>query len=181
LSETNDFDRRVIFGIDIGVTGAVAMLKGKKLEWVHDTPTFQVTIGKKKRNRYNVALCHKMLHTWIVDGDTHAILEDIRALPKMSSLGAMVLGYGQGMWAGIVSSLHIPMEVVLPGAWKKEMLRGMDCKGDAAKEAARVRACQLFPDSAERFGRKKDHNRAEAVLQAEYLRRLLDGTDKEES
>lgn len=171
----------IYFGVDIGVTGAVAMLEDTKLAWVKDTPIIEVTVGKKKRNRYNVAACYKLLQPWIEDGRTWALLEDIRALPKMSSLSAMMLGVGRGMWEGVISSLNIPLEVVQPTAWKKTMLAGMEWKGNAGKEAARAKVCQLFPESADHFSKKKHHNRAEAVLQAEYLRRMLDKRDPEEA
>ena len=40
------------------------------------------------------------------------------------------------------------------------------------KDASRLRAIQLFPVVANRLDRKKDDGRAEALLLAEYGRRL---------
>jgi crossover junction endodeoxyribonuclease RuvC len=46
-------------------------------------------------------------------------------------------------------------------------------QGVADKDAARMRACQLFPSAANMLERKKDDGRAEALLIAEYGRRTL--------
>ena len=172
----------IYFGIDIGVTGAIALMEDEKLEWVKDVPSFEVHVSGKKRTRYNARGCWDLLHPWVQEGGTKAILEDISGHGGIGSRALLQMGTGSGLWQGIVAGQNIPVEIARPTDWKREMLRGLDWKGKGAKEAARSRACQLFPDCASLFSRKKDHNRAEAALMAEYLRRMYQGEmEKEES
>jgi crossover junction endodeoxyribonuclease RuvC len=68
------------------------------------------------------------------------------------------------MWPLFLASKGSYVEEVVPTVWKKAMgLAGKD------KEAARLKACGLFPHAG--LSLKKDHNRAEALLLADYLRR----------
>ena len=77
-------------------------------------------------------------------------------------------GKGFGLWLGILAGLGIPHTLVTPQAWKKEMMQGM---GD--KDAARIRAQELFPHCVDSLSRKKDIGRADALLIAEYGRRQM--------
>lgn len=72
------------------------------------------------------------------------------------------------MWKGIIAAYRLPLELPSPQRWKKEMMADMG----KDKDASRLRAIQLFPVVANRLDRKKDDGRAEALLLAEYGRRL---------
>ena len=57
------------------------------------------------------------------------------------------------------------LELVQPARWKRDMrLHGGEGKG----ETSRLRAIELFPHMAEELKRKRDHNRAEALLMAQW-------------
>jgi hypothetical protein len=67
-----------------------------------------------------------------------------------------------GMWPLFLTLLRLPFETVHPFAWKKKSgLTGLD------KEAIRLKAAGMFPGAD--LCRKKDHNRAEALLLADWL------------
>ncbi len=73
------------------------------------------------------------------------------------------IGVGFGAWLGLLGALEIPYTRVRPARWKHALgLRGKD------KEAARLRAQQLFPSADLQL--KKHHGRAEALLLASYGR-----------
>ena len=72
-------------------------------------------------------------------------------------------GLGMGVWLGILAALALPHSRVRPQVWKKAFSLGKD------KEAARLRAMQLFPGAELRL--KKHHGRAEALLLARYGQR----------
>ena len=59
---------------------------------------------------------------------------------------------------GVCSALRIPVSLVTPSKWKRDM--GLT----ADKDQARARAAQLWPGAAKQFARKKDDGRAEAAL-----------------
>jgi hypothetical protein len=80
---------------------------------------------------------------------------------------AFMTGGGYYLWKGIFCALQIPREYVRPADWKAKMMLG------ASKDLSRSRCAQLFPDLTPMLVHKNDHDRAEAVLLAEYGRRLL--------
>lgn len=63
---------------------------------------------------------------------------------------------------GIAVGLGLEVELVLPQVWKTHFR----LRGD--KEASRRLALRLIPESAPFLTRKLDHNRAEALLLAQY-------------
>jgi crossover junction endodeoxyribonuclease RuvC len=68
----------------------------------------------------------------------------------------------------VVLALGVPLYLVAPTKWKPHFSLGSD------KEKARALALRLWPTSVH-FGRKKDHNRAEAALLARYGAEVLIG------
>lgn len=158
-----------IIGIDPGLTGAVAFLtaSGEVLELI-DTPV--ATVGRKK-----VYLVREMSRV-ILQMSVHsksgskvvAIMEDVHPWPGQGVVSSGSLMRGVGTWEGILAALGIPYEFVTPQRWKGTMMdgRGKD------KDASRILAQQLFPEIAEKLKLKKDHGKAEALLIAEYRRRL---------
>jgi crossover junction endodeoxyribonuclease RuvC len=89
-------------------------------------------------------------------------------MPKQGVASSFCFGQGLGMWQGIIAALGLPLEMPSPQRWKKEMLadQGKD------KDASRFKAIALFPALAAQMSRVKDDGRAEAILMAEYGRRL---------
>jgi Holliday junction resolvasome RuvABC endonuclease subunit len=71
------------------------------------------------------------------------------------------------MWGLFFAEKEWPCETYHPGSWKKLMGLSKD------KEQVRAKAQQMFPTAE--LDRKKDHNRAEALLLAEMHRRKLAG------
>lgn len=66
------------------------------------------------------------------------------------------------MW-GVAIGLGLEVDLVLPQTWKRHYgLHGPD------KELSRLRCLKLMPEAAKFLTRKKDHNRAEAILLARY-------------
>jgi crossover junction endodeoxyribonuclease RuvC len=62
--------------------------------------------------------------------------------------------------------MYIPYAEVHPATWKGRMLRDQG-KG---KDGSRVKALATWPHTAKELSRKKDHNRADALLMAAYGR-----------
>jgi crossover junction endodeoxyribonuclease RuvC len=85
---------------------------------------------------------------------------------KEGVVSAFSIGYGYALWIMALVSLKIPREVIKPADWKRIMLQGRD------KELARQRAIELFPALTSELTLKKHHGRGEALLLAEYGRRL---------
>jgi len=153
----------VIIGIDPGQTGAVAII-GDDRCYVLDTPTETVKKGKGTKTEYLPAEMVQMLKGF---KNAHCFIEKVGAMPGQGVTSMFNFGKGFGLWIGILAALEIPYTLVTPQAWKKAMMQGI---GD--KDAARGRAQQLFPSKSKELSRKKDIGRADALLIAEYGRRL---------
>lgn len=170
---------QTIIGIDPGVSGAVAIVGGSGAQAfadVHDIAVFSVCRSGRLRTEYNCVKCVQLLRScqasyWQGTDDMAVYLEDVRARPaadgrRDSLVTAHRIGVGIGLWQGITAALGLRLEMVTPVVWKRKM-ELLRCD----KEASRHKACELFPHLADQLSRKKDHNRAEALLIAEYGRR----------
>lgn len=157
----------MIIGIDPGITGAVAAL-AEIVGSVYDTPIIEVKKGKKITNEYNPSGMAEIIENLASLEASHVFIEKVGAMPGQGVTSMFGFGKGFGIWLGILAALKVPYTLVTPQAWKKEIMEGI---GD--KDAARVRAIQLFPHLSGELARKKDIGRADALLIAEYGRRKM--------
>jgi crossover junction endodeoxyribonuclease RuvC len=91
------------------------------------------------------------------------VIEKVGSMPGQGVSSTFKFGVAFGLIQGVVAALKIETHFVAPAVWKKHFRIGAD------KEEARRVALQLWPDRSDLFGRKKDHNRAEAALIARYF------------
>lgn len=164
-----------IIGIDPGKDGALCRLLGDTWEFV-DMPTFKTGVGG--RRDYDEQGLVQVLKDWTRWGEgapAVVALERQQAMPaelhgrKQGTASAFATGYGYGLLRGIIAALGLSVEIVAPATWKAKMLQDQNRDG---KHASVIRALQLYPEVSDSLKRKKDHNRAEALLIAEYVRRF---------
>lgn len=163
-------------GIDPGLSGVLAVLIEKpdaRLEiTTHTVPTMHVAkkSGKGKVHRYNLpsmfGLVNQFKGARVIAG-----LEELSGRPGQSSQSVFGMGRGFGIWEAFLSAAQIPMVPIPPQTWKKALgVMGKAGQDDASRKAESVlKAQQLFPWVD--FPLVKDHNKADAVLIAEYVRR----------
>ena len=151
----------VTIGVDPGITGAFAVLEAdsKQLLDVMDMPL--LSEGKKQRiHGYELA---KLLGRWN-KGDyqvTMVYLEKVHAMPKQGVTSMFSMGRSFGAVETAISMLAMPITYITPQVWKRRArLIGQD------KDVARTRALELYPEAP--LTRKRDHNRADAILIARY-------------
>lgn len=155
----------VIVGIDPGKKGAIAILDNDNY-CVMDTPVLK--LGTK--NTYDVPEMRNIIETIEYRNNCKVFIENVHAMPGQGVTSMFDMGYGVGLWIGIVSTLHLSLTQVTPQAWKKAMMNGMPKE----KESSVYRAQQLFPNArlTGPRGAKLD-GRADALLIAEYGRKFL--------
>lgn len=163
----------MIVGLDPGLTGAVAFMeRGGSIVTVEDTPSF-LTDGKKRD--YDVP---GMVRLLMENGSTghieHVFIERQQARPGIPPQAMLKIGHGFGLWIGILATLHIPYTAVWPQVWQREMYAGA-VPGEG-KERSLLVASRLWPDLVIP---KSRHDRADALLIAEWGRRLLLGKTKQ--
>lgn len=149
-------DKICVLGVDPGLEGALAVLDIDGAISILDLPT--TGIGTKRcLDEHGIS---RWLGNYSID---HAYIEYVSAMPGWGSGGSFRFGMSFGILRAIVSLRGIPYTLVTPAKWKKHFaLPGKD------KEASRQRALQLNPHIADLLSRKKDHQRAEALLLATY-------------
>ena len=141
-------------GIDPGIHGGVAVYNedGYRSE---EMP-FMAT-GAKGRNCINPVGLKAILQLM---GKQTVYLERVHSMPRDGVTRAFSLGDSFGCIRGVIMTLGYPLILVTPQIWKKHFKLTSD------KELCRAKAIQLFPD--EDLNRKKDVDRAEALLIAYY-------------
>lgn len=160
-------DTMHVIGIDVGLGGAVAILPEQR---IYDTPVVTPTKGGRQ---YLPAQMADLIRPW-AGAKTTAVLEKQQAFPQQGRSSVFSIGTGYGIWLGILGTLKIPVTIVAPAVWKKEMFGSMgELSLDKKKEAARVRASELYPGMSHLLQRVMDHDRAEALLLARYGVRVV--------
>jgi crossover junction endodeoxyribonuclease RuvC len=90
-------------------------------------------------------------------------LERAQAMPQQGSSSGFIYGRSVGAIESAVALSRVPITIVEPSVWKRRLhLNGGD------KEQSRLLALQKFPQQHTLLARKRDHNRAGAVLLAVY-------------
>jgi crossover junction endodeoxyribonuclease RuvC len=149
-----------LLGLDPGLSGALAVLTPDgTLQALSDTPVLTLKVARGTKQCYDIPGMVALL-TPYAGGGLHAVIEESQAMPGQGTRSMFTIGYGYGLWLGILGALRTPYTPVRPAIWKKAFNLGKD------KEASRLRAMQLFPSADLR--RRKDHGRAEALLLAYY-------------
>ena len=151
----------MIASIDPGMKGAVAIFDSDTLTVsVHDAPTAKA----KRGNEYVVAAMAELLSNKTGNQITgfveRIIIEHQHAYPHDSKVGAFRNGYGYGLWIMAAAMLRVPLEVVRPQEWKRDV----GIPAGSPKDYSRAIASRLYPGIASQFKRVKDDGRAEAVL-----------------
>ncbi len=154
-----------ILGIDPGLSGALALITPTSLD-IFDIPSLKAKARGRQVNWPEVArwIDWKSLGSGFYE---HAFIELVGAMPSQGTASMFKFGYTAGGLRGLCAAHFIPVTLVSSRRWKKDMAVPKE------KDAARARACELFPNYSHLFTRVKDHNRAEAVLIGEWGRRSL--------
>ena len=153
-----------IIGIDPGLSGAIAILDGLKIFDIFDMPI--MSEGKKNKNQLNSAQLVNIINKHILpSGDTFVIVEQVSAMPGQGVTSMFNFGQTFGAIKGICAALSLPIFYVRPTKWKKhfELI-------NASKDASRTKVIEMYPSISGRLTRKKDVNKADAILIARYFR-----------
>lgn len=156
----------IVCGIDPGLTGAVAWVKVREGEatWadaVEDMPLVPKSYGKPGK-LVEPRLLFELLKARRPD---MILIERVGAMPGQGVTSMFAFGRSLGVVEGVVASLGVPYEYVLPDRWKRRAgLSGRE------KDEARAKALQMFPEMASLLTRKADIGRADALLIATFGR-----------
>ena len=153
----------IIIGIDPGITGAISILENSKVIEVHETPT--MIDGKKNKRQVNGAQITNIIKKWLnKDKEVIVVVEHVNAMPGQGVTSMFNFGQSFGVIKGICSALSLPIYFVRPTKWKKHfnLIK-------TNKEASRTKVIEVFPEISGQLSRKKDSNKADAILIALYF------------
>tara|TARA_Y100001935_G_scaffold248867_1_gene246627 strand:- start:2639 stop:3130 length:492 start_codon:yes stop_codon:yes gene_type:complete len=154
----------LIIGIDPGISGSICFMENGKIIDVIDMPT--MTEGKKNKRQVNGSQIFNEISKRINVNqieNTRAVIEQVSAMPGQGVTSMFNFGQSYGILKGICSAMRIPMYFVRPAKWKKyyNLI-------NSQKDASRARAIEIFPYFSSQLSKKKDCNKADAILIASF-------------
>ena len=154
----------LIIGIDPGISGSVCFFQDGKIIQVIEMPT--MIDGKKKKRQVNGSQIYNEILKRInkfEKQNVRVVIEQVSAMPGQGVTSMFNFGQSFGILKGICSAMQLPMYFVRPAKWKKHYnLINSD------KDASRTRAIEIFPYFSSHLSKKKDSNKADAILIANF-------------
>ena len=154
----------LIIGIDPGISGSICFFQDGKIIDVVEMPT--MTEGKKNKKQVNGSQIFNEISDRIKKldkKDIKVIIEQVSAMPGQGVTSMFNFGQSFGILKGICSAMQLPMYFVRPAKWKKYFNLI-----NSEKDASRTRAIEIFPYFSSELSKKKDSNKADAILIANF-------------
>ena len=154
----------LIIGIDPGISGSICFFENGNIIDVIEMPT--MTEGKKNKRQVNGSQIYneilKRTNNYRKQ-DIRVIIEHVSAMPGQGVTSMFNFGQSFGILKGICSAMQLPMYFVRPAKWKKyfNLL-------NSEKDASRTRVIEIFPHFSSQLSKKKDSNKADAILIASF-------------
>ena len=154
----------LIIGIDPGVSGSICFFKDGKILDVIEMPIMNE--GKKNKKQVNGAQIYNEIIERIDNTSgtrTRVVIEHVTAMPGQGVTSMFNFGQSFGILKGVCSAMRLPMFFVRPAKWKKyyNLI-------NSEKDASRTRAIEIFPNFSSQLSKKKDSNKADAILIASF-------------
>tara|TARA_B100001250_G_scaffold304482_1_gene266322 strand:- start:987 stop:1475 length:489 start_codon:yes stop_codon:yes gene_type:complete len=155
----------LIIGIDPGIAGAICFFEKGEILDVIDMPT--MAEGKKNKRQVNGRQIFNEISARIKNyqiDDINVVVEQVSAMPGQGVTSMFNFGQSFGIIKGICSAMQLPIFFVRPAKWKKHF----DLI-NSQKDASRTKAIEIFPKISSILSKKKDANKADAILIASFF------------
>ena len=153
----------LIIGIDPGISGSICFFEEGKIVDVVEMPT--MIDGKKNKRQINSAQVTNIIKETLNKGKkVVVVVEHVNAMPGQGVTSMFNFGQSFGVIKGICAALSLPIYFVRPTKWKKHfnLIK-------TNKDASRTKIIEVYPEISSKLQRKKDSNRADAILIALYF------------
>jgi len=154
----------LIIGIDPGISGSICFFEDGKIIDVVEMPN--MIEGKKNKKQVNGAQIYNEISERIINmkkENIKVIIEQVSAMPGQGVTSMFNFGQSFGILKGICSAMQLSMYFVRPAKWKKYFNLI-----NSEKDASRTKAIEIFPYYSSQLSRKKDSNKADAILIASF-------------
>ena len=155
----------MIIGIDPGISGSICFFEDGIIKDVVEMPT--MTDGKKNKRQVNGPQIFNEITNRINKIDKKnikVVIEQVSAMPGQGVTSMFNFGQSFGVLKGICAALKIPVHFVRPAKWKKHFNLI-----NSEKDASRTKVIEAFPYISSQLSKKKDGNKADAILIARFF------------
>ena len=155
----------IIIGIDPGLSGSICFFENGKILDVVEMPT--MIEGKKNKKQVNGSQIYNEILKRISHldkSDVKVVIEQVSAMPGQGVTSMFNFGQSFGILKGICSAMQLPVYFVRPAKWKKYFNLI-----NSEKDASRTRAIEIFPYFSSQLSKKKDSNKADAILISSFF------------
>ena len=154
----------LIIGIDPGISGSICLLDDGKIIEVLEMPT--MTDGKKNKRQVNGSQIYNEISKRIKQTNKQnirVVIEQVSAMPGQGVTSMFNFGQSFGVLKGLFAAMGLPVYFIRPAKWKKYFNLI-----NSEKDASRTRAIEIFPYFSSQLSKKKDSNKADAILIASF-------------
>ncbi len=154
----------LIIGIDPGISGSICFFEDGKILDVVEMPT--MTEGKKNKKQVNGSQIYNEISKRIKEIDKRnirVVIEQVSAMPGQGVTSMFNFGQSFGILKGICSAMQLSMYFIRPAKWKRYFNLI-----NSEKDASRTKVIEIFPYFSINLAKKKDSNKADAILIASY-------------
>ena len=125
-----------------------------------------MSVGKKNKSQVNGSQIFNEVQKVTLNENKKevlAVIEQVSAMPGQGVTSMFNFGQSFGIIKGICSAMQLPLYFVRPAKWKKyfNLIK-------SEKDASRTRAIEIFPYFSSQLSKKKDSNKADAILIASF-------------
>ena len=155
----------LIIGIDPGISGAICFFQNGEITDVIDIPS--MADGKKNKRQINSQQVFNEISERIFNipkKEIIVVIEQVSAMPGQGVTSMFNFGQSFGVLKGICSAMQLSMYFVRPAKWKKYY--GLI---KTEKDASRTKVIEIFPYISNKLSKKKDSNKADAILIANFF------------
>ena len=155
----------LIIGIDPGITGAICFFENGQVKDIIEMPN--MAEGKKNKRQINGPQIYNEILSRIKNvpiKDILVVIEQVSAMPGQGVTSMFNFGQSFGVIKGVCSAMQLSMHFVRPVKWKKyyNLIK-------TEKDASRTKVIEIFPYISAKLSKKKDANKADAILLASFF------------
>ena len=163
----------LIIGIDPGISGAICFFENGQVNEIINMPV--MADGKKHKRQINGPQTYNEILRRIKNypkKDITVVIEQVSAMPGQGVTSMFNFGQSFGVIKGICSAMQLSTFFIRPTKWKKYF--GLI---KTEKDASRTKVIEIFPYISSELSRKKDSNKADAVLIASFFYNTFNKSD----
>ena len=163
----------LIIGIDPGISGAICFFEYGQVKEIINMPV--MADGKKNKRQINGPQTYNEIIKRVNNfkkKDIFVVIEQVSAMPGQGVTSMFNFGQSFGVIKGICSAMQLSMFFIRPAKWKKYF--GLI---KTEKDASRTKVIEIFPYISSELSKKKDSNKADAVLIASFFYNTFDKSD----